>query len=101
MSRERKSAATPERLPGSTVQSASSSRVNDLTEAKVESDAASLGRIVYWGFVLGLAGLLIGQPSRAGTYSDRAARTGIVVLSVAGGHFLVKKWLQRRVKRQD
>src|SRR5918993_2619076 len=42
----------------------------------VESDFTAFGRIVYWGVVLGLAFLLIVQPSRGGTHSERAAIGG-------------------------
>jgi hypothetical protein len=68
----------------------SSSPVNDLSQAMGgESDAASFGRIVYWGVVLGLAVLLIAQPSRLGRRSKPATIAGIVVLSVAACHFLI------------
>jgi hypothetical protein len=62
----------------------------------VESDFTAFGRIVYWAVVLGLAVLLIGQPSRVGAHSERAEIAGIVLLSVALGHYLIAKWLENR-----
>jgi hypothetical protein len=56
----------------------------------VESDAAALGRIAFWGVVLGLAVLLIWQPSRSAVRvrSEAATIAGIIALAVAAGQFL-------------
>lgn len=79
----------------------SSSLADDLSQAMdVESDAAALGRIVYWGIVLGLAVLLIWQSSRSAVRVRSAPATiaGIIALAVAAGRFLmflIRKWRER------